>query len=283
MEITKRINRFVVFIGQVAGMYRILLTNDDGIDSPGLWAAAVALAGLGQVYVVAPREQSSGAGRSLPAASDGRIEPRTVAVNGEAWTVYAIGGTPAQAVLHGMLEIMPQPPHLVVAGINYGENVGTSITSSGTIGAALEAAASGIAALAVSLETAQENHRTHSRTVDFTTAAHFTALFARWLLANRLPAGVDLLKVDVPASATPQTAWRITRLSRQRYYEPLPPRRTSWAEAAPLDYCTRPNLDCEPDSDVYVLRVERLVAVTPLSLDFTARVSLEELEHLLRA
>lgn len=263
-------------------MYLILLTNDDGVDSPGLWAAAVALAELGQVYVVAPREQWSGAGRSLPATSDGRIERRTVRAGGKDWTAYAVGGTPAQAVLHGLLEIMPQAPHLVVAGINYGENVGTGITSSGTIGATLEAAGSGIPSLAVSLETDQKNHRRHARDVDFSVAASFTARFARWMLLNRLPAEVDILKVDVPASATHQTPWRLTRLSRQRYYEPLPPRRTRWDEAAALDYCTKPKLDCEPDSDVYALRVERLVSVTPLSLDLTARIELGELDRLLR-
>lgn len=264
-------------------MYRILLTNDDGIDSPGLWAAATSLAALGQVYIIAPREQWSGAGRSLPATSDGRIEQRTVQASGKDWTAYAVGGTPAQAVLHGLLEIMPQSPHLVVAGINYGENVGTSITSSGTIGAALEAAASGIPALAVSLETDQANHRRHSREVDFSVAAHFAARFARWMLANRLPPEVDLLKVDVPASATTQTPWRWTRVSRQRYYEPLAPRRTHWDEPAALDYCTKPKLDCEPDSDVYVLRVERLVSVTPLSLDLTACIEFSELDRLPRA
>ncbi len=264
-------------------MNRILLTNDDGIDSPGLWAAAVALAKLGQVYVVAPREQWSGAGRSLPPFSDGRIELRTVSVARQDWTVYAVGGTPAQAVLHGILEIMPEPPHLVVAGINYGENVGTSITSSGTIGAALEAAASGIPALAVSVETDQKNHRTYSHEVDFSVAAHFTAYFARTMLTKVLPSDVDVLKVDVPASATPQTPWRWTRLARQRYYEPLPPKRTAWDAPAALDYCTRPRLEDDPDSDVYVLRVERQVAVTPLSLDMTARIAFGELERWWRA
>lgn len=272
--------RFVILY---SGMYHILLTNDDGIDSPGLWAAATALADLGQVCVIAPREQWSGAGRSLPATSDGRIEQRTVQVGGKDWIAYAVGGTPAQAVLHGLLEIMPQAPHLVVAGINYGENVGTSITSSGTIGAALEAAASGIPALAVSLETDQANHRRHSREVDFSVAAHFAAHFARWMLTNPLPPEVDMLKVDVPASATPRTPWRWTRVSRQRYYEPLPPRRTHWDEPAALDYCTKPKFDCEPDSDVYVLRVERLVSVTPLSLDLTARIEFSELDRLPRA
>jgi 5'-nucleotidase len=81
---------------------QILLTNDDGIRSPGLWAAASALSEIGFVHVTAPRDQYSGAGRSLPSTSDGIIEPRQITVNGKEWTVYSVGGTPAQSVLHAV-------------------------------------------------------------------------------------------------------------------------------------------------------------------------------------
>src|SRR5512143_2975047 len=93
---------------------QILLTNDDGIQSPGLWAAAESLSALGFVHVVAPRDQFSGAGRSLPSNSDGIIAEQKVTIHGKEWTVYSVGGTPAQAVLHGILEILPQPPDIVV-------------------------------------------------------------------------------------------------------------------------------------------------------------------------
>ena len=102
----------------------ILFTNDDGIDSPGLWAAVEALAGLGELLVVAPREQQSGTGRSMPVTSEGRIYERVHRVNGSEITVYAVDGTPAQAVQHGVLELSPRLPSLVVSGINYGENAG---------------------------------------------------------------------------------------------------------------------------------------------------------------
>jgi 5'-nucleotidase len=75
----------------------ILLTNDDGIRSPGLWAAAEALSAVGYVTVAAPREQSTGMGRSMPTTSDGAIHEEQVSVGGKTWTVYAVGGTPAQA------------------------------------------------------------------------------------------------------------------------------------------------------------------------------------------
>ncbi len=262
---------------------QILLTNDDGIRSPGLWAAAEALAPLGYITVAAPREQSSGMGRSLPITSSGIITPETLIVHGQEWTVYAVSGSPAQAVLYAVLEIMPQPPDLVVSGINYGENVGLSVTVSGTVGAAMEAAALGFPALAVSLETDQKYHLSYSLDIDFSAAAAFTVYFARQLLEKRFPDDVYLLKVDIPANATPTTPWEITRLALQRYYEPVPPNRPSWDVPAPVGYREAARLTAEPeDTDVFVLRRKRRVAVTPLSLDLTSRVDLRALETLLR-
>ncbi len=262
---------------------QILLTNDDGIKSPGLWAAASALEALGYVTVVAPREQSSGAGRSLPPSSDGIITPEEVQVNGKTWTVYAVGGTPAQAVLHGALEVMPRRPDLVVSGINYGANIGTGITVSGTVGAALEAAALGIPALAISLDTALENHLTYSTEVDFFGAAHFAAYFGMRLLDSAMPRDVNVLKVEIPATATPETPWEITRISPVRYYQHLPPERSSWDQPTRLGYRIADKWDkTTPDSDVYALYIKKIVSVTPLSLDMTSRLPLTELDKLLR-
>ena len=184
---------------------QILLTNDDGIRSPGLWAAAASLSDLGHVTVTAPREQSSGMGRSLPNTSDGIIQEQRVQVNGREWSVFAVGGSPAQAVLHGVYEIMKRKPNLVVAGINYGENVASGITISGTVGAAMEAAALGIPALAVSLEADSKYHLSYSEEVDFSVAAEITARVARLLLRKTFPADVDFLKVDIPSDATVAT------------------------------------------------------------------------------
>jgi len=263
--------------------YQILLTNDDGIRSPGLWAAAEALSDLGYVSVCAPLCQSSGLGRSLPATSDGSIRPEVLAVRGKEWTVYAVGGSPAQAVLHGVLEIMPRRPDLVVSGINYGENLALGITTSGTVGAAMEGAGLGIPSLAMSLETSTDHHMSYSTEIDFSAAAHFTALFARRLLEGGSFLGVDLLKVDVPSGATPQTPWQVTRLSRQNYYISTPPPARPWGQPGRVGYYEGADLDCEPDSDVYVLRVARRVSVTPLTLDMTARVDLAELDRSLRS
>lgn len=258
----------------------ILLTNDDGIRSPGLWAAAEALSRIGFVTVAAPREQSSGVGRSLPSTSDGIISEEIMVVHGQSWKVYAVGGTPAQAVQHGVLEILEKKPDLVVSGINYGENVSTGITVSGTVGAAMEAASMGIPALAMSLETDKILHLSYSTEVDFSSAAYFTEYFARLLLEKQAPAGVDLFKVDVPADATPQTAWEWTRLSVQRYYQPVRPLRTQWNVPETVGYEVGANLGLEPEnSDVFTILRKRLVSVTPLTLDMTAQVSNDLLEE----
>lgn len=262
---------------------QILLTNDDGIQSPGLWAAAGALSELGYVHVVAPRDQFSGAGRSLPSTSDGIITPQQMQVNGKLWTVYSVGGTPAQAILHAICEILPERPDLVVSGINYGENLGVGVTVSGTVGAAMEGAGNGIPSLAVSLETDQAEHLSYSTAIDFSAAAHFTSLFGRMILQRILPADVDLLKVDVPCDATPETPWEATRLSHQMYFVPVTPKRNRWDQPETVGYRRIDELSgIGVDTDVYALRVKRVVSVTPLSLDLTSRVSLQEFDRLLR-
>jgi 5'-nucleotidase len=262
---------------------QILLTNDDGIQSPGLWAAAGALSELGYVHVVAPRDQFSGAGRSLPSTSDGIITPQQMQVNDKLWTVYSVGGTPAQAILHAICEILPERPDLVVSGINYGENLGVGVTVSGTVGAAMEGAGNGIPALAVSLETDQKDHLSYSTEIDFSAAAHFTQMFGRMMLERKLPADVDLLKVDVPCEASPETPWEITRLSKQIYFEPVKPKRSSWDQPETVGYRRIEELSYTGlDTDVYALRVKRVVSVTPLSLDMTSRVDLKSFDQLLR-
>lgn len=263
---------------------QILLTNDDGIRSPGLWTAAEALSEVGFVHVVAPRDQFSGAGRSLPSTSDGLIRSQLLRVHGKDWTVYSVGGTPAQAVLHAVLEILPQKPDLVVSGINYGENLGNGVTVSGTVGAALEAASLRIPALAVSLETEQKYHLSYSPEIEFAAAGYFCAYFGRMMLEKQLPRDVQVLKIDVPSEATRETHWEITRVSQLRYYEPTAPERESWEQPGIVGYqlAGDPSQD-HVDTDVYALRVKRVVSVTPLSLDLTSRVDLGELETYLRA
>lgn len=265
------------------GRPQILLTNDDGIDSPGLWAAAEALSELGYVWVTAPRDQASGMGRSMPSTSDGRISTKELVVHGKPWTIYAVGGSPAQTVQHGIYEIMHTRPDLVVSGINYGLNIGTGITVSGTVGAAMEGASYGIKSLAVSLDTAAEYHLSHSTEIKFEVAAQFTLDFARKFLAGDFDPSVEVLKIEVPAEATRDTPWEMTRLSPIRYYIPVLKEREDWGEPGLVGYTTEMDVTKFPeDTDVYVVMGKKHVAVTPLTLDLTSKVDFQKLEKQLR-
>lgn len=257
----------------------ILVTNDDSIASPGLRAAIWAVRDLGQILVVAPKGQQSGASRNfLP--NLGTTCQENIEVDGVQVPAFSVEAAPAPTVRRAILTLAPRAPDLVVVGINYGENVGVGITISGTIGAAIEAASFGIPTLAVSLETEKKHHFSHSEEVDFTVAAHFTRRFAQRLLSVPLPPGVDILKVDVPMDATSQTPCRLTRVSRQRYFQSIvgPDEK---GDRRLVGYDIQIDFDAlEPDSDIYALSVERVVSVSPLTIDLTAKVDLERLAEM---
>jgi 5'-nucleotidase len=223
-------------------------------------------------------------GRALPRESDRIRETQELAINGETWQVHGIGGSPAQAVLHGLLSVMKDiKPDLVVSGINYGENVASGVTVSGTVGAALEAASFGYPALAVSLQTAVSEHFNLSDKVNFSTAAWFTRFFAEKLLRLEMPFDVDVLKVDVPADATPETPWLVTRQSRQRYFE-VTSEFDPQTGTENVSYYTKVNeATVEKDSDLKTVLLDKLVSVTPISLDLTSRVDFEDLRSLLES
>jgi len=260
----------------------ILITNDDGISSPGLRAAVEAALPLGQVLVAGPAQQWSGAGRSMPQGPKGGILPYPLEVDGQPVTAYQVDASPALAVLHAVHELVPRRPDLLISGINFGENLGTDVTISGTVGAALQGAAIGIPSLATSLQTPKEMHINPSKSIDFSAAIHFVRLFARRMLATTLPFDTDLLKLDVPSDATPETPWRLTRVSRHRYFVSAPPQRRDLTKPGRIDYdpMTDPE-STEPDSDIHALAVDRVVSVAPMSVDLTSRVDRWEMEELL--
>jgi 5'-nucleotidase len=136
--------------------------------------------------------------------------------------------------------------------------------------------------MAISQETESRYHLTYAEEIDFRAAAHFAARFAKRLLERGRPEDVDVLKIDVPTGSTPETPWRLTRLSRARYYVPVAPARRSLAEPGVLSYRVANDLELEPGSDAHALRVERVVSVTPLSLDMTSRTDFGALDRRLR-
>src|SRR5215203_6689107 len=163
---------------------RILLTNDDGYHSEGIIALETALSGIGDVYVVAPATEMSGASHSLTLSRPLRIRQ----IDARHWTV---DGTPTDCVTLALNRILPpaERPHLCASGINHGPNLGDDATYSGTVAGALEATILGVPGLAFSL-VARENY-------DFTRAARFAVTAARKVLDEGLPEGT-LLNINVP-------------------------------------------------------------------------------------
>src|SRR5882762_412941 len=165
-------------------MTRILLTNDDGIHSDGLVTLERALREIGEVFVVAPAAEMSGASHSLTLARPLRIR----AIDERHWTV---DGTPTDCVTLALHKILKDDelPDVCVSGINHGGNLGDDATYSGTVAGALEATILGVQGIAVSL-VARENF-------DFTEAARFALMAVRKILSEGLPEGT-LLNMNVP-------------------------------------------------------------------------------------
>lgn len=255
----------------------ILVTNDDGIESPGLRAAAEAVMGLGEVMVVAPTTQQTSMSRSLAGNPNDFLHRIDYEVNGQNIPAHHINCSPARLMLHAVDVLFSgRKPDLLVSGINYGENLGNNIGLSATVGAAFQGAAMGIPALAMSLATAVENHHHHAD-LNWTAASHFTTLFAEKMLSAKMPADVDVINVNVPADATKDTEWRMTRQSRRHYYDnhiQNPAFESRIGDGGCIIDIDEKNL--EPDSDIYALAIDRIVSVTPLSIDSTSRETLDQ-------
>jgi len=260
----------------------IVITNDDGIDSPGIAALADALYELGDVIIVAPTNQQTASGRSIYGKRDAVFERKEISIGDVIVTGYHCDCSPAQVVGHALNVLFTErKPDLVVSGINYGENLGTNVTHSGTIGAALEAASVGIPSIAVSLETSIENHRKYAET-DWSTACFFAKKIAKKVLYVELPFDVDVLKIDVPANATEETEIRFTRVSRQSYFSARVKSPSIDSELKHSEvYISIDRNKLEPDSDAYAILVDKVVSVSPISIDLTSRVSLKELQTLI--
>src|SRR3954470_14518509 len=165
-------------------MTRILITNDDGYHSEGIIALEEALADLGDVYVVAPESEMSGASHSLTLSRPLRIRQR-----GERhWTV---DGTPTDCVTLALNKILPedQRPHICCSGINHGANLGDDATYSGTVAGALEATILGVPGLAFSLAV--------SRSHDFTESVKVARQITQKAITEGLPENT-LLNINVP-------------------------------------------------------------------------------------
>jgi 5'-nucleotidase len=251
----------------------IVITNDDGIQSPGLLALARAMLTLGQVLIVAPLHQQTSMGRAF--AGTGRIQSVDYVVDRKHVRAFAVAATPAIAVRNALLLYAERTPSLLVSGINYGENVANGVTISGTVCAAIEGATHRVPALAVSQATPVSYHTSYSNSIDFSVAAYFARLFARRILTRGMPRGADVLNLNVPEGANPKTAWRWARVSRNNYFHSVV--REGKHGRFLRGYEVSVDREApERDSDVRAVIVDRVVSITPLTFDLTARVSAQE-------
>jgi 5'-nucleotidase len=240
---------------------RILLANDDGIQAPGITALAQALESVAEVWVVAPDREQSATSHAISLHKPLRarqIEPRC----------FAVDGTPADCVYLGLHHFLPDPPAIVVSGVNHGPNLGNDVIYSGTVSAAMEGALFGYAAVAVSL-CLPDNYRGQDLAVeDFAMAVDFARDLIQTVLANPMPPGV-LLNVNVPF--LPRDQIRGYQLCRLGY--------TDWAEAVTVrkDPRGRPYYwiggqreatDVIAGSDINAV-ANGIVSVTPIHYDAT--------------
>jgi len=201
--------------------YRILLTNDDGVQAPGLAAAAAALTALGEVHVIAPTENQSGKGTSLTMVDPiHRIDARLAT----GMTAIGLMATPVTTVRVAIGKLLTARPDLVVSGINNGVNTGLAAYISGTVAGAREAAALGIPAIAASLAS-----RAAGDVASYAGAAEATVRVAQIVRRDGLPKGV-FLGVNVPeGTMATYKGFRVTRQGRglgvvETFEERLSPR-----------------------------------------------------------
>lgn len=245
--------------------YDILLTNDDGFQSPGLAAIRDALTQAGlRTLTIAPDGPRSGTSRS--ASFRKAIVPRLVNA-GDANPVYVIDGTPVDCVRVGMISGIGASARLVLSGINEGANLGDDATYSSTLGAAVEGALLGRSALSVSQQSRDGRFRLVDLTgYDFESTATITVRLAREMLRQPPPART-VLNVNGPAKVTDHKL-EITRLDRRRWdknvFEPVAtPDGPGWFTF--LSYSDQdPIFEGKPGTDVAAI-TRGLVSISPLS------------------
>jgi 5'-nucleotidase len=248
---------------------RILLTNDDGIYAPGLRALRKELLKLGTVTVVAPATEQSAAGHSVTLLTPLLVN-EVFEDDGTTFVGWAVEGRPADCVKLALLELLPEPPDVIISGMNAGSNAGINVLYSGTVAAAIEGAFYKHTAIAVSLEYDKKIY-------DFPTAAKYARQVIEQILSHS-PAKGSLFNVNLPVlergpirgvKVLPQNVSPYT----ERFDRRVNPRGRTYFWTSPEFHCPNPH----PDTDVTALD-ESYITVTPLQFDLTNHAKLEELK-----
>lgn len=240
----------------------ILVTNDDGVNAPGLLALTQAMRALGQVTVLAPDRNWSASGHVKTLERPLRVKS-TLLADGTA--ALATDGAPSDCVALAVLGLLPEPVDLVVSGINPGENVGHDLTYSGTVTAAMEGAISGKPAVAVSLNVPHAL----AGPPDFGPAAAIAQKVVANVISHRLPEGV-LLSVNVPYLPLEEILGvKITRQGLRIYRDELVVRADPRGRPYYWIGGDAPDGKPEEGTDIGALYAG-YVSVTPIDLDLTA-------------
>ncbi len=256
----------------------ILVTNDDGIESPGLLALKQALDPLGDVDVIAPDSNRSATARSITIRRPLEVEEVTLA---DGSSGYATDGTPVDCVRFAVLGLLGRTPDVIVSGINHGLNLGDDVTYSGTVAAALEGVLLGWPAIAVSQQAANHEHwDSGSAVYDFRAVAAFVARLVPVAIRERFPRHV-LLNVNAPALPPERVRGaRVTRLGRRIYNDRLElVEGEDGGRKRYLIYGDSPSHHPEQGTDFAAIE-EEMISVTPLHFDLTDMDGMALLEQL---
>lgn len=252
----------------------ILVTNDDGVQAPGLLALVNGLKSVAEVSVVAPDRNWSASGHVKTMHRPLRANRTELADGTEAWTT---DGAPSDCVALALLGLIERKVDLLVSGINPTANVGYDVTYSGTVTAAMEGAINKIPSMAISLDTPDGM----SESVNFKGAAEIGAALAKRLLAMK-PTTFTLLNVNVPYGLTaPEARYNLTRQGLRVYQDKLVQRLDPrgrpyyWIGGDP------PTGVDEAGTDIGAL-AQGIVSITPLQLDLTDYQAMEDLTDLIR-
>lgn len=248
-------------------MKHILLTNDDGIDSAGLFALYKELKKLGDVTVVAPHIERSAVGHAITINDPIRV----IEFNRpDKFHGYAISGTPADCVKIAVKKIMPKAPDIVVSGVNHGSNTATNVLYSGTVSAATEGVIMGIPAIASSLTSFDFKS-------DMSLAAAFTSKVAKIVMEKKLPKDT-FLNINIPPGTKDTVKGvQITRQGSGRYDEYFEQRIDLSGRAYYWLTGKKMNLDTEDDIDDVVVAKNK-ISITPIHIDMTNHKMLDELK-----
>ena len=243
----------------------ILITNDDGIHAPGIFAIKQALEMIAEVLVVAPDTERSAVGHAITLSDPLRVSE----IHKEnSFFGYAVNGTPADCVKLGLRCLSEKSIDVVVSGINMGPNTATNIMYSGTVSAAAEAVIMGVPGLAVSL--------TSFDTPEFEYSCSLAQQLVKKIVENGLPEGT-LLNVNVPPLKPDEIEGIvITRQGKGRYEESFDKRIDPNNRIYYWMTGKRMNLDHEDDVDDVVIR-QKKVSITPIRYDLTDTDMLQKL------